>query len=209
MAILRPQHTKMRPADTGCDPIRSKVERRLSIGSPDINNDGGALYEPQNPDFLICTPYMSTEDRRAREERAENPYGLTDAELATTCFFADLAEKGAENFWEPEPVILVPYDDWDDKGLVEDDGLSCSLTDAGLAAVYGGPDPSEIPVSEIEPPLIATDVDPTQAFNSAATGDAPDPKLGPTLAPTPAPTPNIGPHAQRPSANASVFALRA
>lgn len=214
--------TKMMPAAyAGADPVRRWVERQIGMACVAIQNNGEALYEPQNPSFLICNPYEDPQARLARKECAENGCDMTDAEFAATCFFAEEAwEDSYEEFFGGEEFLLSSSacDEMIEQGLAEDDGQSCTLTEAGLAAVYGGEMPLEeskevssdmplegdsadwAPTDDVPP--IVSGIDPMGAFNAAASADAPESAL--------APAPDIAPVAPKmPAANASSFALRA
>lgn len=213
--------TKMMPAAyAGADPVRGRVERQIGMACVAIQNNGEALYEPQNPSFLICNPYEDPQERLAREERAENGCDMTDAEFAATCFFAEEAwEDSYEEFFGGEDFRLSSSacDEMIEQGLAEDDGQSCTLTEAGLAAVYGEEMPLESEEVSSDMPLesdsedwaptddgppIESDIDPMGAFNAAASADAPESAL--------APAPDIAPVAPKmPAANAASFALRA
>ena len=215
--------TKMMPAAyAGADPVRGRVERQIGMACVAIQNNGEALYEPQNPSFLICNPYEDPQKRRESEQRAENGCDMTDAEFAAACFFAGEAlEDSYEEFFGGEDFRLSSSacDEMIEQGLAEDDGQSCTLTEAGLAAVYGGEmplqsddyalgdedrEPSDMPL-ESDPadsipaddgPPIESDIDSRGAFN------APESAL--------APAPDIAPVATKmPAANAASFALRA
>lgn len=214
--------TKMMPAAyAGVDPVRGRVERQIGMACVAIQNNGEALYEPQNPSFLICNPYEDPQERLAREERAENGCDMTDAEFAATCFFAEEAlQDSYEEFFGGEDFRLSSSacDEMIEQGLAEDDGQSCTLTEAGLAAIYGEEMPleeskevsSDMPfesdsadsISADDGPPIESDIDPMGAFNVAASADAPESAL--------APAPDIAPVAPKmPAANAASFALRA
>lgn len=221
--------TKMMPAAyAGADPVRGRVERQIGMACVAIQNNGEALYEPQNPSFLICNPYEDPQARLARKECAENGCDMTDAEFAATCFFAEEAwEDSYEEFFGGEEFLLSSSacDEMIEQGLAEDDGQSCTLTEAGLAAVYGEEmplesddyalenedrEPSDMPFESDPADSIPADdgspivsgIDTMGAFNAAASADAPESAL--------APAPDIAPVAPKmPAANAASFALRA
>lgn len=208
--VLSAHKTSMR-GYSGMDPVQLDKVPCL------IGNNGESLYAPLNPDFLIVSPYDPFGDRTAGRERQGNPGGLTDEELASSYFFYNLAEQDfLDTFWSPpDPITLIPYDDWGDAGLVtNDDGMSCSLTPAGLAAVYGDSNPNMSSTDNIlpeDPPASPTAEDTedigttTIAFNEAATNAGPDEPAPQPESPSTAPTYL----ASRPAANAPSFALKA
>ncbi|MBL8641781.1 MAG: hypothetical protein JNL76_06665 [Alphaproteobacteria bacterium] len=120
-----------------CDPFERAVSD-MSAFSVDIGHKSDSLYNCET--FSIVHKFETEVDQQCREN-AEAGYGfVTDSERRiveeSICFgfYDDRDDWLTEDLY---PEEAYSYEDDIDLGNVQDDGWSCSLTDVGLASVYG------------------------------------------------------------------------
>lgn len=119
------------------DPFQRAVSD-MSAFLVDIGHNSDSLYNSET--FSIVRRFETEVDQQCRQN-AEAGYGfVTDPQRRiveeSICFgfYDDRDDWFAEDSY---PEAAYSYQDDIDLGNVEDDGWSCSLTDVGLASVYG------------------------------------------------------------------------
>lgn len=159
------------------DPFQRAVSDMSSF-SVDIGHNSDSLYNSET--FSIVRKFETEVDQQCREN-AEAGYGfVTDSERKiveeSICFgfYDDRDDWLTEDLY---PEEAYSYEGDIDLGNVQDDGWSCSLTDVGLASVYGetsyGDDPENPELPEVGEgyqvgELPAGDIDLSGEFSAAA-----------------------------------------
>lgn len=189
------------------DPVK-KAERDMISLNPNIDNNGGSLYNSE--EFCIVTKFKS-EDEIQRDENRRSGYGdITNAEriiLQETSFY-DFYEDYEDDWLEDDNHYGYPdeYMRMLETGEMEDDGMSCRLGSPSMWSSHSEDDEYEDDVdpaddleaqsgeeypdieaaAEAEPedePAIESDVDLSSQFAKAT---SPDEEIEPEAA-TPEP----------------------
>lgn len=87
------------------DPVK-RAEKDLTTFNPDINNNGGSLYNFE--EFSIVSKYK-TEQEKQRDENEKNGYGdVTDSELMIYQDYRYYEAFHSSNDWQFDQDIFVP-----------------------------------------------------------------------------------------------------